>query len=159
MAESRTAKRTPLSTDPVGAIVGEFIEEKRREIKEENARQAPRKRSPFVIPLLIVLCAGIWIAPSLMPPREPVVPPTVIERGARLNLYLASLRIRQYESIHKRLPVDLLQAGGDTLGVTYARLGGQHFELSTQVLGSKMVYRSTQPDSLFLGADRIRGIR
>jgi len=47
----------------------------------------------------------------------------------------------------------------DTMGVTYARLGGSVFELSTQVLGSKMVYRSTQPDSLFLGADRIRGIR
>lgn len=158
MAESQTAKRTPLSTDPVGAIVGEFVEEKRREIKEEKARQAPRKRSPFVVPLLLVLCALVWVSPSLMPPLEPTVAPEIIERGARLNLYLASLRIRQYEAQHKRLPANLIQAGVDTAGVTYSH-NNSVFELSTHVLGSKMVYRSTQPDSLFLGADRIRGIR
>ena len=60
MADSGTAKRTPLSTDPVGALVGEFIEEKSREIKEEKARLAPKKRNPFVLPLLLVLCAAVW---------------------------------------------------------------------------------------------------
>ena len=159
MAESQTAKRTPLANDQVGALVGEFIEEKRREIKEEKARAAPKKRSPFVVPLLIVLCLAVWIAPSLMPPRHPVVPPETIERGARLNLYLASLRIRQYLALHKQLPATLMQAGLDTAGLTYSRHDNSVFELSTQVLGSRMVYRSTQPDSLFLGADRIRGIR
>lgn len=158
MADSHIAKRTPLSSDPVGAIVGEFVEEKRREIKEEKARLAPRKRSPFVIPLLIVLCALVWISPSLMPPLEPALAPEVIERGARLNLYLASLRIRQYEAQHKRLPATLSEAGVDTAGVTYSH-NNSMFELSTHVLGSKMVYRSTQPDSLFLGADRVKGIR
>ena len=158
MAESRTAKRTPLSTDPVGAIVGEFIEEKRREIKEEKERLAPRKRSPFVLPFLMVLCLAVWIAPSLMPPREPVLEPEMIERGARLNLYLVSLRIRQYQAQHKQLPATLQQAGVDTTGLTYTRHSSSVYELSTQVLGSKMVYRSTQPDSLFLGGQRIRGI-
>jgi hypothetical protein len=153
------AKRTPISTDPVGALVGEFIEEKRREIKEDKDRQRPRKRSPLVVPLLIVLCAAVWIAPSLMPPRNPVIAPETIERGARLTLYLASLRIRQYESLHQQLPAHLSQAGVDTIGLTYSRHGGSVFELSTYVMGSNMVYRSTQSDSAFLGTDRIRGMR
>jgi hypothetical protein len=158
MADSQLAKRTPLSSDPVGAIVGEFVEEKRREIKEEKARLAPKRRSPFVLPLLIVLCALVWISPSLMPPLEPALAPEVLERGARLNLYLASLRVRQYQAQHRRLPADLVQAGVDTTGITYSH-NNSVFELSTHVLGSKMVYRSTQPDSLFLGADRVKGIR
>lgn len=158
MADSHIAKRTPLSSDPVGAIVGEFIEERERELKEEKARQAPRKRSPLVIPFLLVLCLAVWVAPSLMPPAGATLAPETIERGTRLNLYLASLRIRQYQTLHRTLPVSLVQAGVDTAGVTYTR-HSDSFELSAQVLGSTVVYRSTQSDSLFLGSDRIRGIR
>src|SRR5262245_12448881 len=60
------SKRTPIANDPVGSLVGEFIEEKRKEIQEEKARRVPKKRNPFVLPLVVVLCAAIWIAPSLM---------------------------------------------------------------------------------------------
>lgn len=150
---------TPVANDPVGSLVGEFIEEKLKEKQEEKARLAPRRRNPLVVPLLFAVTLAIWIAPSLMPPREPVLPPDTIERSARLTLYLASLRVRDYATKNGTLPADLIQAGVDTSGLTYTRVSNSAFELTSRVQGSRMVYRSTQPDSQFLGASlRIRGI-
>ena len=159
MSNPQSSRRTPLSTDPVGSIVGEFMEEKRKEWQEEKARQAPKKRNPFVLPFLIALCLGVWIAPSLMPPREPGLTPETLTQGARVNLYLASLRVREYRATYRRLPANLVQAGVDTTGIIYVRSSDSVFELSTRVHGARMVYRSTLPDSVFLGANlRIRGI-
>ena len=56
MPQSQNARRTPLATDPVGSLVGEFMEEKRKERQEEKARQTPRKRNPLVVPFLLALC-------------------------------------------------------------------------------------------------------
>jgi hypothetical protein len=152
-------RRTPLANNPVGSLVGEFMEEKRKERQEEKARQVPRKRNPFIVPLLVALCSAIWIAPSLMPPREPVLSPATLEQGAKLTLYLASLKVKNYHATHNRLPPTLTQAGVDTTGIGYVRSSDSVFELSTRVLGSRLVYRSTLPDSLFLGSNlRLRGI-
>lgn len=152
-------KKTPLANDPVGSLVGEFMEEKRREIQEEKARQVPKKRNPVVVPLMIVLCAFIWIAPSLMPPREAPVAPGTLENSAKLTLYLASTRVKSYLDKHKRLPPNLFQAGVDSTGIEYLRSSPLTFELSTRVQGTRVVYRSFLPDSVFLGSRlRIRGI-
>lgn len=148
-----------MANDPVGSLVGEFMEEKRKERQEEKARQIPRKRNPFVVPILFAICLSVWVAPSLMPPREPTLSPDMMERSARLTLYLASLRIREYLHTHKRLPANLVQAGVDTTGIVYVRSTDSVFELSTRVQGTRMVFRSTLPDSVFLGASlRIRGM-
>jgi hypothetical protein len=135
------------------------MQEKKKEIQDEKARQAAKKRSPFLVPVLLVLCAAIWIAPSLMPPREEPLPQETLEQGARLTLYLASLRVRAYQDTHNRLPPNLEQAGVDTAGITYERTNESVFELSTRVQGARLVYRSAVPDSVFLGPSlRIRGI-
>jgi hypothetical protein len=158
MADS-LSNRTPIANNTVGSLVGEFMEEKRKERVEEKARQAPRKRNPLVIPFLLALCLAIWVAPSLMPPREPVLSPATIEHGGRLTLYLASLKVRAYHRTHQRLPANLAQAGVDSAGIVYWRSTDSAFELSMRVLGSRLVYKSTQPDSVFLGPQlRIRGI-
>lgn len=159
MPDPRFPKPTPIATDAVGALVGEFVLEKKKEQQEEKARKATRKRSPFVIPLLTVTCLAIWMAPSLMPPREPPLSQETLEQSARLTLYLASLRIREYLDANKRLPADLTQAGVDAAGMEYSRTTDSIFELSTRVQGTRLVYRSTLPDSMFLGPNvRIRGI-
>ena len=159
MADPRFPKLTPVATDPVGALVGEFVQEKRKEQQEEKARQAARKRSPLVVPLLTLICLAIWIAPSLMPPREPPLTQETLEQSARLTLYLASLRVREYLDTHKRLPASLPQAGVDSTGIGYLRNANAIFELSTRVQGTRLVYKSTLPDSVFLGPNiRIRGI-
>lgn len=148
-----------MATDPVGSLVGEFMEEKRKEHEEEKARQAPRKRNPFVIPVLVALCLTVWVAPSMVPPREPALTTSTMEQSARLTLYLASLRIREYLESQKRLPATLMQAGVDTTGIVYLRRTNSAFELSIRVQGTRMVYRSTMPDSVFLGSSlRVRGM-
>jgi hypothetical protein len=159
MPDHRFPNPTPVANDPVGALVGEFVQEKKKEHQEEKARMAKRKRSPFVVPLLVVVCLATWIAPSLMPPREESLSPETLEQGARLTLYLASLRVRGYLDTHKRLPADLTQAGVDTAGIVYTRNADSMYELSTRVQGTRLVYRSTLPDSVFLGPKlRIKGI-
>ena len=160
MPDHRFPKPTPIATDPVGALVGEFVQEKKKELAEEKARQASRKRSPFVVPFLTVLCLAIWIAPSYMLPPEPTLSPETLERGARVSLYLASLRVRGYLETHKRLPTDLTQVGVDTTGIVYRRSANSTFELSTQIQGTHLIYKSTVPDSVYLGPNiRIRGIK
>jgi hypothetical protein len=152
-------RRTPLQNNPVGSLVGEVMEEKRKERLEEKARQVPKRRNPFIVPLLIALCSAIWIAPSLMPPREPALSAATLEQGAKLTLYLASLKVKNYLATHQRLPATLTLAGVDTTGIGYVRSSDSVFELSTRVQGSRMVYRSTVPDSVFLGPNlRLRGI-
>lgn len=158
MPEPHISKQTPISADPVSSLVGEFLEEKRKERQEELERLKPRRRIPFRAPLLIAVVLAIWIGPSLMPPREPVLTPETMEHGARITLYLASLRIREYVEKNKRLPVSLSQAGVDTPGLVYSRTSDSVFELSTRVSGTKLTYRSTMPDSVFLGRARLRGI-
>ena len=152
-------KKTPLANDPVGSLVGEFMEERRREIQEEKARRVPHKRNPVLVPLMMVLCAFIWIAPSLVPPREPPVPQETLESSAKLTLYLASIRVKAYLATNKRLPTYLFQAGVDSTGIEYLRSSPTHFELSTPVNGKRVIYKSLVPDSVFLGSRlRIRGI-
>lgn len=151
-------KQTPIATDPVGSLVGEFLEEKKKERQEERARNAPRKRNPLVIPLLIATVLAIWIGPSLVPRQEPELTPETMEQGARISMYLASLRVREYLEANRRLPVSLTQVGVDTTGLVYVRRADNVFELSTRVQGTKLTYRSTMPDSVFLGKARLRGI-
>jgi hypothetical protein len=94
-----------------------------------------------------------------MPPREPTLTQETLEQSARLTLYLASLRVRGYLNTNKRLPANLIQAGVDTAGISYTRHANSVYELSTRIQGTRLVYRSTLPDSVFLGRTlRIKGI-
>ena len=152
-------RRTPLANDPVGSLVGEFMEARQKEHQEENARQIGKKRDPFWIVFLLALCSAIWIAPSFIPSREPTLSQATLEQGAKLTLYLASLRVREYLETNSRLPASLPQAGVDSAGINYLRNSRTVFELSTQVQGTRLLYRSTMPDSVFLGPNlRIPGI-
>ena len=97
-----------------------------------------------------LLCIGLWVAPSLATPPEPEMTREAAERNARLNLYLTSLKVREYQASNRRLPESLGVLGVDSIGVQYTRSSSQ-FELSTRVRGQALVYRSRLPDSTFLG--------
>ena len=151
--------RTPIANDPVESLVEEFMKEKRKELLDDTARTPPRKRQGFVTPLLIAVCVAIWTAPSFIPRHEPVLSQETLGQGAKLTLYLASMRVRNYLETHKQLPVNLNQAGVDSAGIEYFRSTDSLFELSTRVQDSRLVYRSKLSDSLFLGPNlRIKGI-
>jgi hypothetical protein len=135
------------------------MEEKRKEREEENARRKTRKRSRLLVPLLLVLCVAIWTAPSLLLPREPVLSQETLEQGAKVTLYLASIGIKGSLDTHKSLRLYLAQVGIDSAGIEYVRSANSVFELSMRVQGTRLLYRSTLPDSVFLGPNlRIRGI-
>jgi hypothetical protein len=156
---SSLPSRTPIANDAVGSLVGEFLEERRKEHEQEKARENPRKRNPFLMWVLIVVCGVVWIAPSLIRPRDQELSQESLEQGAKLTLYLASMRVKAYLDTHKRLPASLPEAGVDSAGIEYLRSSPSTFELLTQVRGTRLVYRSKLPDSLFLGPNlRIRGI-
>ena len=156
---SSLPSRTPIANDPVESLVGEFMEERRKEHLELQALHAGTKGSPFLIPFVIALCLAILIAPSLIRPREPALSQATLEQSAKLTLYLASLRVRGYFETYKRLPASLPQAGVDSAGINYLRNTPTVFELSTEFHGNRLLYRSTMPDSVFLGPNlRIRGI-
>ena len=150
MTDSRVAQRPALPADPVGSIIGGLMEAR---------RAASGRRNVFVLPLLVIACVAAWAAPALLPPRTEALTPATVENGARLNLYLASLQVREYLAAHRKLPATLHEAGGPSTGIEYVRGTGSHFELSMTALGARMVYRSSVPDSVFLGRQRVRGIR
>ena len=105
-----------------------------------------------------LLCIGLWVAPSFATPPEPEMTREAAEQNARLNLYLTSLKVREYLAANHRLPESLGVLGVDSIGIDYSRSRSQ-FELSTRVLGRPLVFKSTVLDSMFLGENlRITGI-
>ena len=97
-----------------------------------------------------LLCIGLWVAPSFATPPGPQMTRAAVEQNARLNLYLTSLKVREYIATNHRLPESLGVLGVDSIGIEYSRTRSQ-FELVMHVHGRPLVYRSTIPDSVFLG--------
>lgn len=147
----------PAANDPVRALVGEFMEEKRREQADDTSSSRTRRRNPGALAILVLVCAAVWVAPSLMLPPAPEPTAEELERGARLSLFLTALEIRQYQDSAQRLPASLAELGTSERGIEYSAADSV-YELSTRVAGTLLVYRSTLPDSVFLGNLRIRGI-
>ena len=119
---------------------------------------ADQKTHTSVLVLAAVLCVALWAAPAIVPSQEPALSPQAAEQNARLNLYLTSLRVREYIAANRKLPESLAELGVDH-GVEYSRGARTEFELSIRVNGTPVVFKSTVPDSVFLGENlRIHGI-
>ncbi len=122
-------------------------------------RPSPALRYNIILVAATIVCIGLWIVPSFVPSREPVLTSERVEQNARLNLYLTSLRVREYVAANRKLPSSLAELGVDSIGVGYVRGARTEFELSVRVNGMPVVFKSTVPDSVFLGENlRIRGI-
>ena len=108
-----------------------------------------RRRYNITLVSAALLCIGLWVAPSFATPPEPEMTHQALERNARFNLYLASLKVREFLAINRRLPESLGVLDVESTGVEYRRERNQ-FELSVRVNGQSVVYKSTLPDSVFL---------
>jgi hypothetical protein len=146
---------TPVSSgraeDPVRALVGEFLEEKQRERTRDDARRLKRGRSPIVTVVAAIVCAMVWILPSLNPPELWAPSPERVDASARMQVFLAAQRVFAYQRQTGRLPADLSQAGVDSNGLTYWRSTDSLFELRTIAGGVPLAYRSTMSQAEFLG--------
>jgi hypothetical protein len=119
---------------------------------------AGQRRYNIILVAATLVCVGLWIIPSFVPSREAVMTPEQVEQNARLNLYLTSLRVREYVAANRKLPASLAELGLDPAGVEYSRRAGSVFELSMRVNGLSVVFRSTVSDSVLGENLRIRGI-
>jgi hypothetical protein len=150
------AMPTPASTsaqsrDQVRALVGEYLDQKKRETHETSLVEAPRRLRTALMVVGIITCAIVWILPSLVKPPVEAPTPERVEASARMTLFLAAERVRAYQRASGKLPATLAQAGADTTGISYFRATDSLFEMWTTANGARIMYRSTMNNAEFLG--------
>lgn len=139
------------SDDTVRALVGEFLEERKKEVTREVAvHQAPRRRSPAITIFAVIVCAAVWILP-MMRQDIYVQSPERVDASARMQVFLAAQRVFAFQKSTGRLPADLQQAGVDSEGLTYWRSTDSLFELRVIAGGVPVSFKSTMSPSEFLG--------
>lgn len=142
----------PTSNQTVGALIGEFIVEKQREKEEEARRIAKSRPRSLAIAVLLVLCVAVAGLTLFLERPEPPPSADRIEAGARVRLFLASERVRDFQRRTGALPPNLVEASIDSAGLTYWRSTDSVFEIWTEVAGRRLHYRSTMPSADFLGS-------
>jgi hypothetical protein len=147
-----TMPARPTSKANVAAIVGEIMEEQRKNA-ETPASSKTRLVPPYVAATLVfALCAWAWIAPPawLVPP--PVAAPSreYREASARVALALHAQRIEAYRASHGRLPRSKQEVGILSDQITYDRTDSLTFELASRVDGQPVTYKSSQPRDRYL---------
>jgi len=144
------ARPTPKAN--VAAMVSEIMEEARKNADEANARPSRRFPSWVVAIIASAMCAWAWIAPPawLMPHRVAPASREYREASVRVALALHAQRIEAYRASHGRLPRTKEDVGIPGDDVTYDRLDGLSFELSSRVDGQPVSYKSSQPRDRYL---------
>jgi len=144
--------RRPL--DPiVHSLVGEFLTEQ----KEEREAAARSKRPPrpwrrIASISAIVACGAVWLVPSLGTRPAPEMSAERQDASARLTLFLAAQRVREFEQKNARLPASLGQAGVTDSRISIRRMGEREFSLTLVHDGRHWDLPSTTADSAYLGA-------
>jgi hypothetical protein len=146
-----TTPARPTSKANVAAIVGEIMEEQRKNAEE------PASRSRFIpsyvaATLVFALCAWAWIAPPAWLVPRPVAAPSreYREASARVALALHAQRIEAYRASHGRLPRSKNEVGILSDQITYDRADSVNFELGSRVDGQPVTYKSSQPRDRYL---------
>ena len=147
-----TMPARPTSKANVAAIVGEIMEEQRKNAQEPAPSKDRTMPSYAAAAVVFALCAWAWIAPPawLVPP--PVAPPSreYREASARVALALHAQRIEAYRVSHGRLPRSKQEVGILSDQITYDRTDSLNFELVSRVDGQPVSYKSIQPRDRYL---------
>jgi hypothetical protein len=147
-----TMPARPTSKANVAAIVGEIMEEQRKNAEEPASSRSRFLPSYVAAMLVFALCGWAWIAPPawLVPP--PVAAPSreYREASARVALALHAQRIDAYRASHGRLPRTKQEVGILSDQITYDRADSLNFELTSRVDGQPVSYKSTQPRDRYL---------
>ena len=132
-------------------MVGEYLDQKKRESKQTSVVEAPRRIGSVLTVVGVITCAFVWILPSVVRPPVEVPSPQRLEASARMTLFLAAERVRVYQRTNGRLPATLVQAGVDTTGITYFRSTDSLFDMWMMANGHRVTYRSNVNSAEFLG--------
>jgi hypothetical protein len=146
---------TPARPTPkvnVAALVTEIVEEARKNAEQPASPKSRRIPSYVSAGVVFALCAWAWIAPPswLVPP--PVAAPSRAYRdaSARVALALHAQRIEAYRASHGHLPRSKQEVGIASDQIAYERTDSLNFELSSQVDGQAVTYKSSQPRDRYL---------
>lgn len=114
---------------------------------------AAPSRAAFWI-LMLSLAAGLGATLVLQPewlfPKVAPEPPALQEASLRVRMYVEIDRIEAFKAHEGRLPATLLEAKGDTTGLTYAP-GEGGYSLTGRNGPLSLTYASSQAPQEFLG--------
>ena len=147
-----TTPARPTSKANVAAIVGEIMEEARKNA-EEPAPPKSRAIPSYVAALIVfALCAWAWLAPPAWLVTRPTAGPSreYREASARVALALHAQRIEAYRASHGRLPQTKVEVGISSDQIRYDRTDSLSFELVARVDGQSVTYKSSQPRDRYL---------
>ena len=133
------------------SLAGEYLTEKKEEREEAAKRNKPRRAwRHFIAIALIVACGAVWLVPSLGTRPAPAVSAARMDASARLTLFLASQRVREFERRNRRLPTTAEQSGISDHRITYRLTGPDAFTLSLQQGGRQWNLQSSMADSTYM---------
>ena len=144
----------PLTHDTakkVAELVGEFYEERAREKATRKERISKKARRRIASASLLALGAFVWFVPVSRADDGPLQSAEREQAGRKVQTMLAATRIRDFRARHGRLPRTLAEAGVRTPDLTYTRESTDAFTIRNGSGASTLVFRSTVPDSVFVG--------
>lgn len=134
-------------------LAGEYLIEKKEEREAEaRNRRPPRPWRRIVSIAAIAACGAVWLVPSLGTRPTPAVSAGRQDASARLTLYLASRRVRDFEERNGRLPSNGMESGISDPRIAYRLTGPNTFALSLSHNGQRWVLPSTFADTSYLHA-------
>ena len=142
----------PTQKPDVAALVTEIMEEAR---KNAEPPAPPKSRTIWTYTaagIVFALCAWAWIAPPAWLVPQPVAAPSreYREASVRVALALNAQRIEAYRTSHGRLPRTKQEVGIASDQIAYDRTDSLNFELSSNVDGATVSYKSSQPRDRYL---------
>jgi hypothetical protein len=124
-----------------------------REKKGDEGRPGSQARPIYVVVMSVVLISLIALLvtrPAWLFPRPPEETPAVREASLRVRMYVEIERIEQFRSANGQYPASLLEAGGDTTGLSYTT-GPTGYTLTGQNGGITATFAAGSNPREFLG--------
>ena len=132
-------------------LAGEYLIGKEEEREAEaRKRRPPRPWRRIASIAMIAACGAVWLVPSLGTRPTPALSAGRQDASARLTLYLASRRVRDFEERTGRLPNTGVESGISDSRIAYRLTGRNSFALSLSQNGQRWVLPSTAADTSYL---------
>ncbi|MEO8634989.1 MAG: hypothetical protein ABI587_06910 [Gemmatimonadales bacterium] len=113
----------------------------------------PPSRAPFWITAVLViggLSSVLVLQPEWLFPRAPIETPALQEASLRVRMFVEIDRIEQFRSLNGRLPLNLVEAKADSMGLSY-RPSGEAYSFVGRNGALSLTYNSSMSPRDFLG--------
>ena len=124
-----------------------------REVAERRRRQDERRRPYWLVGVLLLITAWLWLFPPSSLRVDPPEPQPIQqeEEALRFAMYVQAQRIRAFRADNGRLPDRLEEAGPPLPGMRYTVLADGLYQLTGETDRLTLTYQSDLPLEEFLG--------